>query len=64
MAFDAFFLSAVLAEVEEKCLGGRVEKIFQPSRDSVLLLIRGRESREKLLIAANPVGSVIFPILV
>ena len=54
MAFDAFFLSAVLAEVEEKCLGGRVEKIFQPSRDTVLLLIRGRESREKLLIAANP----------
>ena len=54
MAFDAFFLSAVLAEVEEKCLGGRVEKIFQPSRDTVLLLLRGRESREKLLIAANP----------
>ena len=54
MAFDAFFLSAVLSEVRERCLGGRVDKIYQPSRDTLILLIRGRESREKLLFAANP----------
>lgn len=54
MAFDAFFLSAVLAEVREKCLGGRVDKIHQPSRDALILHIRGRESREKLLFAPNP----------
>lgn len=54
MAFDATYLSAVLAEIEEKCLGGRVEKIHQPSRDALILHIRGRESREKLLFAPNP----------
>ena len=54
MAFDAYFLSAVLSEAKAQCLGGRVEKIFQPSRDTVLFLIRGKESRVKLLIAANP----------
>lgn len=54
MAFDAMFLSAVLAEVREKCLGGRVDKIHQPSRDLLIVHIRGRESREKLLFAPNP----------
>lgn len=54
MAFDAFFLTAVLNEIREKALGSRVEKIHQPSRDTVLLLLRCATGREKLLIAANP----------
>ena len=54
MAFDAFYLSAVLAEIREKCLGARVEKIHQPSRDTLILHLRCREGREKLLFAANP----------
>ena len=52
MAFDAFYLSAVLAEIRQ--LGeARVEKIHQPSRDTVILHLKSRESRAKLLIAAN-----------
>ena len=54
MAFDAFFLNTVLQEIRQACLGGRVEKIHQPSRDTLLLLIKGGSGREKLLIAANP----------
>ena len=54
MAFDAYFLTAVLEEVRQKCLGARVDKIHQPSRDTLILHLRGRESREKLLFAANP----------
>ena len=54
MAFDAFFLTAVLEEIRKKTLGGRVEKIHQPSRDTVILQLRCDGSREKLLIAANP----------
>ena len=53
MAFDAFYLSAVLTEIRN--LGeARVEKIHQPSRDTVILHLKGREVRAKLLIAANP----------
>ncbi len=53
MAFDAFYLSAVLAEIRQ--LGeARVDKIHQPSRDTVILHLKGRETRAKLLIAANP----------
>ena len=53
MAFDAFYLSAVLSEIRD--LGeARVDKIHQPSRDTVILHLKGRETRSKLLIAANP----------
>ena len=54
MAFDAFFLSAVLAEVREKCIGARIDKIHQPSRDTLILQMHSREHRTKLLFAANP----------
>lgn len=53
MAFDAFYLSAVLAEIRE--LGeARVEKIHQPSRDTIILHLKGRDKRAKLLINPNP----------
>ena len=54
MAFDAFYLKFTLDEIRQRCLGGRVEKIFQPSRDALILLLKGSAGREKLLIAANP----------
>lgn len=54
MAFDAFFLSAVLAEIRTKAIGARVEKIHQPSRDTVILHLRCEGGREKLLFAPNP----------
>ena len=54
MAFDAFFLSAVLDEVRERCLGARIDKIHQPSRDTLIFHLRCKEGREKLLFAANP----------
>ena len=54
MAFDAFFLSAVLEEVREKCLGARIDKIHQPSRDTLILQMHSRDHRTKLLFAANP----------
>ena len=54
MAFDAFFLSAVLEEVRDRCIGARVDKIHQPSRDALILHLRCKEGREKLLFAANP----------
>ena len=53
MAFDAFYLSAVLSEI--RALGEcRVDKIHQPSRDTLILQLKSRENRAKLLLAANP----------
>ena len=53
MAFDAFYLSAVLDEIRQlgEC---RVDKIHQPSRDTVIFHLKHKEGRAKLLLAANP----------
>ncbi len=53
MAFDAFYLSAVLDEIRA-LPEPRVEKIHQPARDTVILHLRHREGRCKLLFAMNP----------
>ena len=54
MAFDAYFLTAVLEELREKTAGARVEKIHQPSRDTVLLQLKCPEGRQKMVFVANP----------
>ena len=54
MAFDAFFLRAVLSEVRDKTQQARVEKIHQPSRDTVILLLKTQEGRQKLMFVASP----------
>ena len=54
MAFDAFFLSAVLDEIAENTPSARVEKIHQPSRDTVILHLKTQEGRQKLLFGMNP----------
>ena len=53
MAFDAFYLSAVLTELQALS-EPRVEKVHQPARDTVILHLRHREGRCKLLFAMNP----------
>ena len=53
MAFDASYLSAVLEEI--RSFGdARVDKIHQPSRDTVIFQLKSREGRAKLLFAPNP----------
>jgi len=54
MAFDAYFLKAVLDEIRDRAIGARVEKIHQPGRDAVILHLKCRDSREKLLFSPNP----------
>ena len=54
MAFDAFFLSAVMEEIRTQTADARVDKIHQPSRDTVILQLKCREGRQKLLFALNP----------
>ena len=54
MAFDAFFLSAVMDEIRDRTAEARIDKIHQPSRDTVILQLKCREGRQKLLFALNP----------
>lgn len=53
MAFDACFLACIVQEINSVAAGGRVEKIFQPERDEIILQMRTREGGKKLLINAG-----------
>lgn len=52
MALDGAFLYAVKNELQ-LLLGGRVEKVFQPSREEIIISIRTRSGSKKLYISAN-----------
>ncbi|MBR6242756.1 MAG: NFACT family protein [Ruminococcus sp.] len=52
MALDGAFLFAVKKELTP-LIGGRVEKIHQPSREEILISIRTRQGSRKIFISAN-----------
>lgn len=54
MAFDAIFLSAVVRELGSAVLGGRIDKIYQPGAQDVVLAVRGNGGNVKVLLSANP----------
>ena len=50
---DGFTLSFMAREMEEKLIGGRVDKVSQPQRDLLLLQVRNQGVNYKLLLSAN-----------
>ncbi len=53
MAFDAGMLACVLSEIRETALGARIEKVFQPERDEIVLQMRSLTGGKRLLINAG-----------
>ena len=54
MPLDAVCLTALVRELEPSLVGAKVDKIYQPARDEVVLALRGRGGNVKLLLTANP----------
>ncbi len=52
MALDGIFLSAVRRELG-RLIGGRVDKIYQPAREEIIMTLRTREGSEKLLFNSS-----------
>ena len=50
MPLDGIVLSNIAKEIEDTALGLRIDKIHQPERDEVVLLLRSH----RLLLSANP----------
>ena len=53
MAFDAGMLACMIAEVKSVALGARIERVFQPERDEIVLQMRSLEGGKRLLINAG-----------
>ncbi len=53
MALDGAFLRHIKKELEENLLNSKVDKIYQPARDEIILSMRSREGVKKLLLSAR-----------
>ena len=53
MAYDAGMLACCINEIAGLSLGARVEKVFQPEKDEIVLQMRSQEGGKRLLINAG-----------
>lgn len=60
MAFDGITISGIISEIKKKALGGRIDKIYQPEPDEIVLNIRSLGSVYKLNLSANPSHPRLF----
>ncbi len=54
MAFDGIMVSAVISELNKTVLNGKIDKVYQPEKDNVVLQIRSFGSAYRLFLSANP----------
>ncbi len=53
MSFDGVVTKAVIEELKEKILGGKIDKIYQPEKDELIINIHNRGKNHRLLISAS-----------
>lgn len=53
MALDGAFLYTVKTQIEKEALNSRIEKIYQPSREEIVIALRSRGYANKLLLSAG-----------
>ncbi|WP_288322709.1 fibronectin-binding protein EfbA [uncultured Enterococcus sp.] len=54
MSFDGVFTHAMINELRETLLSGRISKINKPYENEVVLVIRSRGKNQRLLLSAHP----------
>ncbi len=52
MALDGAFLSTIKTELEQY-LGSRIDRIHQPSREEIIIVLRWKGGSGRLLLSAN-----------
>ena len=53
MALDGAFLHTIKSQIESEAMGSRIDKIYQPSREEIVLVLRSRGWVGKLLLSAG-----------
>lgn len=54
MSFDGVFTHAIIDELNEQLVNGRVSKIHQPYQNEIVLVMRANRKNFKLLLSAHP----------
>lgn len=53
MALDGFFLSGVVSELNNTVEGSKIDKIYQPEKEEIILNLRSSKGNTKLILSAN-----------
>lgn len=54
MAFDGIVISSLVWELNERLADGRINKIYQPENDAIVLAIKNNRNNYRLLLSASP----------
>lgn len=60
MAFDGFVMNNLARELETCLTGGRINKIYQPEKDEIHLLIKNQKKNWRLLLSASASLPLIY----
>ena len=53
MPFDGLTIMHLTGELNQLLAGQRIEKIFQPEKDELTLVIRGKKGSHRLTVSVN-----------
>jgi len=53
MPFDGIVVSAIVSELRQSLLFGKIEKVYQPESDEISLLVRAMGKNQKLILSAS-----------
>lgn len=54
MSFDGLFTKAITEEIASLLKGGRINKVHQPYKNEIILVVRAGGKNQKLLLSAHP----------
>lgn len=54
MAFDGIVIAGLVWELNQRLIDGRINKIYQPENDAIVLTIKNNRSNYRLLLSASP----------
>ena len=57
MPFDGIVTKAVTEQLQETLIGGRINKIYQPTESELLLTVRNQRKNFTLLLSVHPTYS-------
>lgn len=60
MAFDGIITRGIVSELSSLITGGRIDKIYQPEKEDLLILVHKDKKKYKLLVSANPKASRVY----
>lgn len=54
MAFDGIVIANLVWELNERLIDGRINKIYQPENDAIVLTVKNNRNNYRLLLSASP----------